>query len=302
MVQLGFHRRNYPLHTVAPYINWLYFFHAWGFASQFATLAEIHGCEACYQQWVRSFTIAEQPKALEALRLWREAQRLLNLLDTKYRVHGIVRLLECHANGNDLLLYLPEQKEPFHLPLLRQQNGNPPYLCLSDFIHPTGMKKDVVGVFATTVDVTMEHLYEGEDYLSLLVQTLCDRLAEAMAEKLHEEVRKELWGYAPDEKLTYRQMNNEEFQGIRPAVGYPSLPDISINRELSLLTDMQSLGIRLTENAMMMPHASVSGLMLAHPQSRYFAVGKIGEDQLRDYAQRRQMEVNDVKRYLNKNL
>jgi cobalamin-dependent methionine synthase I len=134
------------------------------------------------------------------------------------------------------------------------------------------------------------------------VQTLADRLAEATAVRLHEQVRKEFWGYAPNEKLSIRQLHNEEFQGIRPAVGYPSLPDQSVNFILDELLDMAQIGINLTENGMMMPHASVSGLMLAHPASRYFSVGKIDEEQLKDYASRRGMPVEEMRRFLGANI
>ena len=136
----------------------------------------------------------------------------------------------------------------------------------------------------------------------MLVQTLADRLAEATAEKMHEQVRKEYWGYAPDERLSIRQLHNEEFQGIRPAVGYPSLPDQSVNFLLDEMLDMQQIGIHLTENGMMQPHASVSGLMLAHPACRYFNVGKIDEEQLADYAKRRGMPIATMRKFLGANL
>jgi cobalamin-dependent methionine synthase I len=148
----------------------------------------------------------------------------------------------------------------------------------------------------------MESLFPDDAYRRMLVQTLADRLAEATAERLHEQVRKEFWGYAPNEKLSIRQLHNEEFQGIRPAVGYPSLPDQSVNFILDELLDMAQIGINLTENGMMMPHASVSGLMLAHPASRYFSVGKIDEEQLKDYASRRGMPVEQMRRFLGANI
>lgn len=302
MLQLGLHSRSYPLHSVVPYINWLYFFHAWGFAPAFAKISEQCACEGCRQQWIHSFSLKDQPKAYEAERLWKEAQRMLQQLDASYRVHGVVRLVECNAEGNGLNLWLPGNEQPFYLPLLRQQQGKPPYRCLCDFIRPQGTTRDVIGLFATSVDGAMEQLFANEDYKHLLVQTLADRLAEAMAEKLHEEIRRDLWGYAPLEQLTPRQLNNEEFQGIRPAVGYPSLPDISLNRLLSQLLPMDSIGIQLTEHAMMIPHASVSGLMIAHPQSHYFAVGPIGEDQLQAYARLRGCEVKEIRTYLEGNL
>ena len=135
-----------------------------------------------------------------------------------------------------------------------------------------------------------------------MVQTLADRLAEATAEKMHETVRKEIWAYAPDENLIIRQLHNEEYQGIRPAVGYPSLPDQSVNFLLDELLDMQQIGIRLTENGMMQPHASVSGLMFAHPASRYFSIGKIDEQQLNDYAIRRGISPDEMRKFLGANL
>ena len=144
----------------------------------------------------------------------------------------------------------------------------------------------------------MEHDYQEDDYLRLLVQTLADRLAEATVERLHEQVRRELWGYAKAERLSMAELHREHFQGIRPAVGYPSLPDVSLNFLIDELIDMQQIGIRLTESGMMMPHASVSGLMLAHPAAHYFDVGPVGEDQLQDYAQRRGMAVEEMRRFL----
>ena len=139
---------------------------------------------------------------------------------------------------------------------------------------------------------------EADAYKRLLTQTLTDRLAEAGAEKLHQYVRKEAWGYAPDEQLNIEQLHKEEFQGIRPAVGYPSLPDQSVNFLLDQLLDMHQIGITLTENGAMNPHASVSGLMFAHPQAHYFSVGKIGEDQFQDYVRRRGLSADEMRKFL----
>ena len=136
----------------------------------------------------------------------------------------------------------------------------------------------------------------------MMMQLLADRLAEATAERLHREVRRTYWGYAPDEHLTMRELHAEHFQGIRPAVGYPSLPDTSLNFVLDELLDMKQIGIRMTESGAMKPHASVSGLMLAHPQARYFTLGKIGEDQLVDYARRRGLPVEAVRKFLAANM
>ena len=157
-------------------------------------------------------------------------------------------------------------------------------------------------MFCTTVDGLIVEAYKHDEYNRMLAQVLCDRLAEGTAERMHEEVRRHYWGYAPDEKLTMKETHNEAYQGIRPAVGYPSLPDTSVNFILNDLLGMKDVGIRLTESGMMVPHASVSGFMFSHPLSRYFDLGKIGEDQLRDYACRRGIPVEVMRRFLQSSL
>lgn len=291
---------TYNIHDLAEYINWIYFFHAWGFQPRFTGIADIHGCDACRASWLASFPEGERAKAAEAMQLHKEANRMLNKLDANFKVFAIYRLMEANADGDDLLL------EGKRFPLLRQQTRikpEDPFLCLSDFVRPVeGGIKDTVGAFATTIDPNMELLFKEDDYKLMLVKTLAERLAEAAAEKVHEDIRKKIWGYAPDEKLTKRELLNEEYQGIRPAVGYPSLPDISVSFLLDELLDMKQIGISLTENGMMQPHASVCGLMFAHPASRYFSVGKIGTDQLTDYAKRRGVTVDVMRKYLAANL
>lgn len=235
------------------------------------------------------------------MQLFKEANRMLNQLDAVYQTHGVVNIMDANADGDDLLL------NGKRFPLLRQQAAklkkDDPFLCLSDFVRPLSSGiTDKIGAFATTVDAEMEQLYAEDDYKRMLAQTLSDRLAEATAEKLHEDVRKKLWGYAPDENLSVKDLHNEKYQGIRPAVGYPSLPDQSINFLLDELLDMKQIGISLTENGMMKPHASVCGLMFAHPASHYFSIGKIGEDQLADYAARRGMSIEETKKFLAANL
>ena len=290
---------HYHIHEVSEYINWIYFFHAWGFQPRYASIAEIHGCDACRAMWLARFPENERAKAAEAMQLFKEAQRMLAHLDEAYQTHGIFRVMEANSIGNDIRI------EGIRLPLLRQQTAKQgePYLCLSDFIRPASSGiPDKIGVFATSVDKEMESMYEEDGYKHMLVQTLADRLAEATSEKMHEFIRKEAWGFAPDEQLTIKQLHNEEFQGIRPAVGYPSLPDQSINFILDDLLDMKQIGITLTENGMMQPHASVSGLIFAHPASRYFSVGKIDKDQLEDYARRRNLPIKTMRKYLSANL
>ena len=291
---------KYHIHEVSEYINWVYFFHAWGFQPRYAGIANIHGCDACRAMWLVRFPEEERSKASEAMQLFKEANRMLRLLDEKgYQTHAIFRLTEANSEENDLWL------DGKRFPLLRQQSSRPgePYLCLSDFVRPlSGGIKDQVGIFVTSIDGETENLYPDDAYRRMLVQTLTDRLAEATAEKLHEQVRKQIWGYAPNEQLTIHQLHNEEFQGIRPAVGYPSLPDLSVNFLLDEWLEMKQIGIQLTENGMMQPHASVSGLMLAHPACQYFSVGKISEEQLNNYAKRRGLPIDEMRKFLGANL
>lgn len=291
---------SYQVHEVSPYINWIYFFHAWGFQPRFAAIAQIHGCDSCRAMWLASFPEADRAKAAEAMQLFKEANRVLNRLDEDLTIRCIFRLCRANADGDNLLI------EDTTFPLLRQQTPHPdgsPFLCLSDFVRPlaSGMP-DTVGLFASSIGEEAEEYYKEDPYKHLLVQTLTDRLAEAATEKMHQYVRKEAWGYAPDESLSIADLLVEKYQGIRPAVGYPSLPDQSVNFLLDALLHMKQIGITLTENGAMHPHASVCGLMLAHPASRYFAVGKIGEDQLEDYARRRGMPVSDMRKFLAANL
>mgnify|MGYP001634344069 FL=1 len=291
---------TYTIHDVTPYINWIYFFHAWGFQPRFAAIADIHGCDACRASWLTTFSEDDRAKAAEAMQLLKEANRMLNQLDETYHVHAIFRLCKANADGDNLLL------DGTRFPLLRQQIPHPdgsPFLCLSDFVRPLASgTPDTVGIFAASCDGEVELLYEDDPYKRMLVQTLADRLAEAATEKMHEYVRKVAWGYAKDENLSIPELLKEKFQGIRPAVGYPSLPDQSVNFLLNELLHMQQIGITLTENGAMRPHATVCGLMLAHPAARYFAVGKIGNDQLEDYARRRGMPINEVRKFLAANL
>ena len=299
---------HYSIASVTPYINWVYFFHAWGFQPRFSTISSIRGCDACRAGWLADFAEEERAKAAEAMQLFKDANRMLSHLAEDFKTH--VRFGLFDANSDDDNIVFQTSEGPFSLPLLRQQHtikDGEPNLCLADFVRPLSQGiADKVGVFAGTVDAEMEHMYEEGDYADafkhMLCQTLADRLAEAAVEKMHEEVRRTYWGYAPDEQLTTAELFLEKFQGIRPAVGYPSLPDQSINFELDKLLHFEELGIRLTENGAMIPHASVSGLMLSHPSSRYFAIGKIGEDQLKDYANRRNLPVDVMRKFLSANL
>ena len=291
---------NYKVHEVSPYINWIYFFHAWGFQPKFAAIANIHGCDSCRAMWLAAFPQEERAKAAEAMQLFKEANRILNRLDESLTVQCIYRLCRANAEGDNLII------EDTVFPLLRQQTPRPdggPFLCLSDFIRPLSSGiADTIVLFASSISAESEGYYQDDPYKHLLVQTLTDRLAEAATEKMHEYVRKTAWGYAPDESLSIPDLLAEKFQGIRPAVGYPSLPDQSVNFILDKLLNMKQIGITLTENGAMYPHSSVCGLMFSHPRSHYFAVGKIGEDQLEDYARRRGKPIDEMRKFLAENL
>ena len=261
---------DYSISDVAPYINWDYFFYAWG--------------------------MHNKPEA-EKLKLRGEAEETLATLQGHYHTHALFQLFEANSEDDDILI--GHQR----LPLLRQQQPGSEMLCLADFIRPVSSgTADQIGVFATTVDMGLETDFDQDAYQKMMVQLLADRLAEATAERMHEAVRKQYWGYAPHEQLTMQELHTEKFQGIRPAVGYPSLPDTSLNFVIDELIGLLQIGIRLTESGAMKPHASVSGLMIAHPKARYFSLGKIGEDQLADYAHRRGLPVEIMRKFLSSSL
>lgn len=250
-----------------PYINWIYFYHAWG-------IREEQGCDL-------------KQEALALLDLWAKDGR-----QAVFRV----RLFQANSHDEDILLYEDTvtgtghaPAHPLHtIPLLRQQHA--PFLCLADFLPPIGHGSDTMGIFASSVPFPVEGLLE---------QTVADRLAEAAAEYGHEAVRKHIWGYAPAERLQPRELFAEHYTGKRPAIGYPSLPDQSLNFMLDGILDFPSMGITLTENGAMIPHASTTGLIISHPRCTHFAIGNIGEDQLKDYARRRNMDADMLRKFLN---
>ncbi len=281
---------------VTPYINWIYFFHAWGFEPRFTRISQIHGCDACKALWVANFPEKERIKAIAAMQLYKEAQRMLLSLENDIEILVIYKLCKANSIGNNILL------DNTLLPLLRQQAIHAegmPNLCLSDYVRPLSSGiPDTVGVFAASVPPQIEEKTQDDSYKHLLIQTLSDRLVEAAIEKTHKQIRQIEWGYAPDEQLSISELLEGKFQGIRPAVGYPSLPDQSINFILDKILDYKSIGISLTENGAMYPHASISGLMISHPAAKYFSVGEIGKDQLEDYSRRRGMSIEQMKKFL----
>ena len=263
---------HYEISEVAPYIDWSYLLHAWGVSGNKAT----------------------KETADEVVQ---DAKAMLHEMAGKYRTHALFTLCNAKGDGDNIVI------EDKRIPLLRQQHTQlgKPNLCLSDFVSPYG---DNVGLFATSVDSHFGTEYSNDTYRHLLAQTLADRLAEATATLLHLQVRtdKALWGYSEDENLDINDLLTEKNQGIRPAVGYPSLPDQSIIFEFDKLLNLDGIGIVLTPNGAMTPHASVCGMMIAHAKAHYFAVGKISEEQLADYAERRGICTRELKKYLSKNI
>ena len=264
------HIFSYTAKELEPYIDWSYLLHAWGMNS----------------------------KSEAARELIEEVREMLEECGETECIHALFALCSARQQNDDIII-----EETTTLPLLRQQHAIPgkPNLCLSDFVSPYG---DKIGLFATTVEHSFGERYNNDTYRSLLAQTLASRLAEAAATLLHLKVRTgtEIWGYSPDEHLTPDELKAEKNQGIRPAIGYPSLPDQSVIFIIEKLLGLDELGIILSANGAMEPHASVCGIMLAHPQARYFAVGDISDAQLADYAARRGLSTGDARKFLTKNI
>ena len=193
-----------------------------------------------------------------------DAKDLLRQWGDRQVCHALLRTVEVCGSGDDIMV------EGVRLPMLRQQNE--PYLCMADFVHP---QSDTIALFATSIDESLPQMSDADPYQQLLAQTVADRLAEATAE-----------------------MINREFPGIRPAVGYPSMPDMSLTFLLDRLLDLGQIDIKLTESGAMRPHASVCGIIIPHPHARYFNIGEIGDDQFADYASRRGFTIDEMKKFL----
>jgi 5-methyltetrahydrofolate--homocysteine methyltransferase len=289
---------DYPLEDLVPFIDWTFFFHTWKVSGKYPAV------------------FSDPVKGEEARKLFDDAQKMLkDILSKKMLIaRGVIGIYPCNAAGDDVELYTDEQRSKVltSFRFLRNQQkkaDNSPNLCLSDFIAPkeSGII-DYMGCFAVTAGLGVEEwvsVYEQDldDYNAIMVKVLADRLAEAFAENMHARVRKEFWGYNPDEALEVPAMLREEYQGIRPAPGYPACPEHSEKRVLFDLLQADSLvDIKLTENFAMYPGASVSGYYFAHPQSQYFNLGKISKDQVADYARRKGISAERAEKLLNANL
>jgi 5-methyltetrahydrofolate--homocysteine methyltransferase len=283
------------LTDVIPYIDWTFFFHSWQLRMKFPKILD------------------DEEKGEEARKLYADAMAMLEKIVAEkwLTAKAVIGLFPANSVGDDVLVYEDESrnsvKTTFHF--LRKQSRQPEGRvneCLADFIAPTDSgKADYIGGFAATAGIGIDEKVaefekDHDDYSALMLKALADRLAEALTELLHQRVRKEYWGYTDDDSLSNEDLIDEKYQGIRPAIGYPAGPD---HTEKDLLWDLldveKNTGIWLTESKAMVPTAAVSGLYFSHPDSRYFAVGKINLDQVEDYARRKNMEINDMQKWLN---
>jgi 5-methyltetrahydrofolate--homocysteine methyltransferase len=287
-----------PLGELVRYIDWMPFFNAWEFSGKFPEI------------------LKDPVRGEAASALWQDAQRMLDALVRArwLTARAVLGFFPAAAAGDDIEVYADDsrRKRVATLHHLRQQKAKPAgqaQFCLADYVAPRESgPPDFIGAFAVTVGIGIEaHVARFEaahdDYSAILLKALADRLAEAAAEMLHERVRREHWGYAPEESLTGDQLVREEYRGIRPAPGYPACPDHTEKAALWRLLDAEAAtGIRLTESFAMHPAASVSGWYFSHPEARYFAVGPIGADQLEDYARRKGIGAAEARRWLAPNL
>ncbi|MDT8439709.1 MAG: methionine synthase [Wenzhouxiangellaceae bacterium] len=286
---------DWPLDELVDVIDWTPFFQTWELAGRYPDILE------------------DEIVGEAARSLFDDARAMLDRIVAEkwLQAKAICALLPAARDGDDILIYKDEQREQVieRLVCLRQQADKPSAnLCLADFIAPVEFGiHDHIGLFAVTtghgIEDAKKRLPDNDDYAGILLQALADRLAEALAEALHAKVRRELWGYAPDESLSNAELIKEKYRGIRPAPGYPACPDHSEKRKLFDLIDVPGrIGMELTESFAMHPAAAVSGLYFAHPESQYFVVGKIGRDQVESYAERQGISVEQAEKYLRPNL
>jgi 5-methyltetrahydrofolate--homocysteine methyltransferase len=286
---------HYPLDELVPYIDWMPFFNAWEFAGKFPDI-------------LSDAIVGEAASSLYA-----DATRMLDRVvrERWLEARAVVGFFPANSVGDDdIHVYADElrQSVKYRLHHLRQQKSKPQdqaQLCLADFIAPAQSgRADYIGAFAVTAGIGIDErvaAFEAahDDYSSIMLKALADRLAEAFAERMHERVRRELWGYAPDESLDGMALIREEYQGIRPAPGYPACPDHTEKATLwKMLDPVKHAGIQLTESFAMFPTAAVSGFYFSHPRSHYFGVGKIDRDQVANYAQRKGMDLAEAERWL----
>jgi 5-methyltetrahydrofolate--homocysteine methyltransferase len=296
--------KNFDLAELARYIDWGPFFQTWDLAGPYPAI------------------LKDEVVGVEAQKVFNDAQKMVQkIIEGRWiTAHGVMGLYPANSvNHDDIDLYADEARETPVLTWhgLRQQTekqAGKPSRCLADFVAPhldaqgkPTQLKDYVGVFAVTAGIGVEKREQAfeaahDDYSAIMLKALADRFAEAFAECMHERVRKDLWGYAAQEKVGLEELIAEKYQGIRPAPGYPACPDHSVKKQMFELLQCNEIGMNLTSSLAMTPAASVSGFYLSHPDSQYFNVGKVGEDQVQDLAKRQNLKVADIQRLLAPNL
>ncbi|HKH35167.1 MAG TPA: methionine synthase, partial [Beijerinckiaceae bacterium] len=286
--------RTYDVAELVPYIDWTPFFQTWELKGRFPAILD------------------DEKQGAAARQLYEDAQDMLRKIveERWFNPKAIIGFWPANAVGDDIRLFTGESRSEelgtFHG--LRQQllrRDGRPNLCISDFVAPAETAlPDYVGAFVVTAGIEEVRIAErferaNDDYRSILVKALADRIAEAFAERMHQRVRKEFWAYAPDEDISNEDLIREEYRGIRPAPGYPAQPDHTEKETLfELLQAERRIGVKLTESYAMWPGSSVSGLYLAHPEAHYFGVAKVERDQAEDYARRKGMSIPEVERWL----
>jgi 5-methyltetrahydrofolate--homocysteine methyltransferase len=292
--------RNFDLAELAKCIDWGPFFQTWDLAGAFPEI------------------LRDEVVGHEAQRVFSDGKRMLQrLIEGRWlQASGVVALLPANTVGDDTVeIYTDESRSEVALRWnpLRLQTERPVVegvkranRSLADFIAPraeAGGRADYIGMFAVTAGLGVDRkeaqfLADHDDYSAIMLKALADRLAEAFAERLHQRVRTDLWGYAADEKLDTEALIKEQYRGIRPAPGYPACPDHTVKRDMFRVLQAPAIGMELTESLAMTPAASVSGFYMAHPEAQYFNVGRIGEDQLSDWAQRQGLAETEARRAL----
>jgi 5-methyltetrahydrofolate--homocysteine methyltransferase len=289
---------EFSISEIAKYIDWTFFFHSWRLSGKFPAIFD------------------DPEKGEEARSLYKDANILLVTIanDKLLTAKAVIGLYPANSIGDDIELYTDDSRTEvittFHFLRNQQKKADGPFnLCNSDFIAPTESGvKDYIGSFAATAGIGIEKhidrfVKDLDDYKSLMLKILADRLAEALAEMLHQKVRKEYWGYAKNEDIAVDQLHKEKYLGIRTAFGYPSMPDHSEKKMLFEIMDVEkNTEIKLTENFAMHPMASVCGLYFAHPEASYFNLGRITEEQIIDYARRKDINIHEAEKWLSQNL
>jgi len=287
---------NYPIEDIAKYIDWTFFFHAWDMKGVYPAILD------------------HPSKGEEAKKLFKDGQRMLARIidEDMLQANAVIGLYPANSTGEDIEVYLDENRNEkactFYC--MRQQNKSAKgTVSMADFIAPkeSGIK-DYIGTFAVTAGIGIDEWIakfeaDNDDYSAIMLKAIADRLAEAFAEMMHHKVRTEFWGYAADENIAIENLKKEGYQGIRPAFGYPSCPDHSEKSTLfELMAATETANIKLTDSFAMLPTASVSGIYFAHPESKYFGIGKIGKDQMDDYCKRKNVPTEDIEKLMRPNL